>query len=161
MKLPEALDKMCELEMSVHVDFEEDFPSFDLLKAWPFWAPGGNATFEVPCSFHTYRMRSSALTFGSRYRVYEVGIQVAVAPSAVDAHLQSARAALVDEAFQDAFAARVMLGDGNSYVQNLRSENGATLARLEWPPESGNGYVGLDYTIDLYLYDQPLIGPGE
>lgn len=169
MNVREALEKLCDFEMDIHVDFDEDqLPSFQIERssegrgnAWPFFPPGGNTTLEVPAIFHTYRLRSTKLAFGSRFREYEIGIQIFVAESGVDAYLQQLRAHGVDEAFQNAFAARVMLGDGETYVQNLRSENGVTLARLQWPPESDRGYVGLDYTVDLHLHDAPVIGPGE
>jgi hypothetical protein len=169
VKLRAALAELCALEMGIQVDFEdEELPSFQILRnnqgqgnAWPFWPPGGNTTLEVPCSFHTFRLRSKKdILNGQRLLEYEVGIQVAISGSWSDAHLQSERALGVHEAFMDALSARLMLGDGQTYTSNLRSENGATLARLVWPPESDVGYVGLDYTIDLYLHEAQLAGPG-
>lgn len=162
MKLREALNKLCLLEKSIHVDFDDNLPSFELLTTWPFWPPGGNTTLEVPCSFHTFRLRSKTDGInGQRTLEYEVGIQIAISKSDVDADIQGERALGVHEAFMDALSARLMLGDGQTYLNNLRSENGATLVRLEWPPESGFGYVGLDYTLDLHLYETQLAGAGD
>ena len=161
VKLREALARLCELEMAIEVTFD-DLPSWHLVSAWPFWPPGGNTTLEVPCSFHTFRLvEKRDILNGQRLLQYAIGVQIAVAAAAVDSHLQSERAVAVHEAFMDALSARLMLGDGSSYTHNLRSENGATLARLEWPPESGIGYVGLDYTLDLYLHEAQTAGPGE
>jgi len=158
MKLREALDRLCTLEKDIQVDFDQ-WPSFQMLEAWPFFPPSG--TLETPCSFHTFRLRSKQDRLnGQRLLQYEIGIQIAVAPSDTDAHLQSERALGVHEAFMDALSAKIMLGDGQTYTHNLRSENGATLARLEYPPESGQGFVGLDYTLDLYLHESQVVGPG-
>lgn len=161
MKLREALTRLCELEMSLVVDMD-DLPQWKPLAAFPFWPPGGNSTPQPPFVFHTFRLRSKKdILNGQRMLEYEIGIQVLVAPSSVDADMQSEVALGVHEAFMDALSARLMLGDGQTYIHNLRSENGATLARLEWPPESGAGYVGLDYTLDLYLHETQLAGAGE
>lgn len=157
MKLQEALVRLCALEEEIQVEFDE-WPSLKLLKAWPFWPDG---TFEAPSSFHTFRLRSKTDGInGLRTLAYEVGIQIAIAQAGVDTGEQSERGLGMHEALMDALSARIMLGDGASYLHNLRSENGATLARLEWPPESGIGYVGLDYTIDLHLQEIQVAGPG-
>lgn len=161
MKLREALTALCEIEEDITVDYSDpDLPDFATLKAWPFWPPSGGM-LETPCFFHTFRLRSKRdVLNGQRLLGYEIGIQVAIAPSSVDADMQSERAVGVHEAIMDALSAKLMLGDGGTYTHNLRSDNGATLARLVWPPESDNGYVGLDYTLDLYLHETQTVGTG-
>lgn len=158
MNLREALAKICEIEMGVEFDLE-GLGTFKPVRAWPFW-PQNNAqdVFETPCFFHTWRLVSKVNRLNAfRELNYEIGIQLAIAPSSTDPALQSELAVAVHEALMNYFDANMMLEASNALIQNLRSE-APTLTRLEWPPDSGLGYVGLDYHMDLKIHDQPLVG---
>lgn len=157
MNIGEALKRLCVIEMNVHVEVE-GFDPWELLESYTHWLPGGNSTVNCPVAFHPgYRLVSTELKFGQRWRVYTVNQRILVAESASDADMKSELADAVHEAFADAFAANLMLGDGASLTRNLRTEDDSTVGRMEIE----KGYVALSHAIDLILYDQPPIGVGE
>lgn len=160
MNLTQALAKMCEIEMKLDLDLGE-FGTFKPVRAWPFWPlTSPSDELETPCFFHTFRLESKVNRINAyRELNYVIGIQLLIAPSQVDQQARSYQAVAVHEALMDYFDENMKLDDGNALIQNLRTENGPTLTPMEWPPNGGLPYVGLDYAMDLKLHDQPVVGP--
>lgn len=116
---------------------------------------------ELPCFMHTWNLEPLSIASqspnGSRQQLYTVGIQAFMADVQDGSEQWSRVATAFHLAFIDALARNLMLGDGQTQIDNLRGGNeGTTLAALTW---GDHQYIGLDYLLDVRIVDTVLVGP--